>query len=104
MRRRGSTAELTVDNDLQDYGLRCRGYPNFSLRALSLFRRTTRINDGLKKFKKQADLAVSIFLFRIGCVVVVAAGKLAWTWWTSLWMRGRRARLRTARRLDVLPM
>jgi hypothetical protein len=46
------------------------------------FRRTTPINDGLKRFKKQADLAVSIFLLLIGCVVVVAVGKLAWTWWT----------------------
>jgi hypothetical protein len=48
------------------------------------FRRTTRISDGLKEFKKQANLAVSIFLFLVGCVVVVAAGKLVWTWWTSL--------------------
>ena len=48
------------------------------------FRRTTRINDGLKEFKKHANLAVSIFLFLIGCVVVAAAGKLAWTWWTAL--------------------
>jgi hypothetical protein len=48
------------------------------------FRRTTRINDGLKEFKKQANLAVSIFLFLIGCVVVFAAGKLAWTWWSLL--------------------
>ena len=48
------------------------------------FRRTTRINDGFKEFKKQANLAVSIFLFLIGCVVIVALGKLAWTWWTSL--------------------
>ncbi len=48
------------------------------------FRRTTRINDGLKEFKKQANLAVTIFLFLIGCVVAVAAGKLAWTWWTAL--------------------
>jgi hypothetical protein len=47
------------------------------------FRRTTPINDSLKKFKKQADLAVSIFLFLIGCVVVVATAKLAWTWWTA---------------------
>jgi hypothetical protein len=48
------------------------------------FRRTTRINDGLKEFKRHADLATSIFLFLIGCVVVIAVGKLAWTWWTSL--------------------
>jgi Na+/H+-dicarboxylate symporter len=48
------------------------------------FRRTTRINEGLKEFKKQANLAVSIFLLLIGCVVVFAAGKLVWTWWMSL--------------------
>jgi anaerobic C4-dicarboxylate transporter len=48
------------------------------------FRRTTRINEGLREFKKQANLAVSIFLFLIVCVVVFAAGKLAWTWWLSL--------------------
>jgi hypothetical protein len=48
------------------------------------FRRTTRINEGLREFKKQANLAVSIFLFLIVCVVVFAAGKLAWTWWSSL--------------------
>jgi NADH:ubiquinone oxidoreductase subunit 6 (subunit J) len=45
------------------------------------FRRTTRINESFREFKKQADLAVSIFLFLIVCVVVLAAGKLAWTWW-----------------------
>jgi hypothetical protein len=48
------------------------------------FRRTTRISDGLKEFKKQANLAVTILLFLIGCVVVAAVGKLAWTWWTAL--------------------
>jgi len=44
------------------------------------FRRPTRINEGFKEFKKQSDLAVSIFLFLIGCVVLFAAGKLVWTW------------------------
>src|SRR5215472_9857546 len=29
------------------------------------FRRTTRVNEGLREFKKQANLAVSIFLFLI---------------------------------------
>lgn len=48
------------------------------------FRRTTRLNEGVKEFKKQANLAVSIFLFLIGCVVAVAAGKLIWTWWSPL--------------------
>jgi len=46
-------------------------------------RRPTRINEGLTEFKKQANLAVSIFLFLIGCVVVFALGKLARTWWTA---------------------
>jgi len=46
-------------------------------------RRPTRINEGLTEFKKQANLAVSIFLFLIGCIVVFALGKLAWTWWTA---------------------
>ena len=46
--------------------------------------RTTRVSEGLSEFKKQANLAVSIFLFLIVCVVVFAAGKLAWTWWSSL--------------------
>jgi hypothetical protein len=44
------------------------------------FQRTTRVNEGLREFKKQANLAVSIIV----CVVVFAAGKLAWTWWSSL--------------------
>jgi anaerobic C4-dicarboxylate transporter len=48
------------------------------------FQRTTRVNEGLREFKKQANLAVSIFLFLIVCVVLFAAGKLAWTWWSSL--------------------
>ena len=52
------------------------------IRAI-FFQRPTRINEGLKEFKKQANLAVSIFLFLIGCLVVFAVGKLAWTWWTA---------------------
>jgi hypothetical protein len=47
------------------------------------FRRGTRINDSFREFKKHADLAVSILLFLIGCAVVIAVGKLAWSWWTS---------------------
>ena len=45
--------------------------------------RATRINNGFKEFKKQTNLAVSIFLFLIGCSVIVAAGKMAWMWWAS---------------------
>ena len=44
------------------------------------FRRPTRINEGFKEFKKQSDLAVWIFLFLIGCIVIFAAGKLVWAW------------------------
>jgi hypothetical protein len=38
----------------------------------------------LKEFRTQLDLAVWIFLGLIGCVVLFAAGRLAWSWWTSL--------------------
>ena len=44
------------------------------------FRRPSRLNEGFQEFKKQSDLAVSIFLFLIGCVVIFAAGKLVWAW------------------------
>jgi hypothetical protein len=44
------------------------------------FRRPTRLNEGFKEFKKQSDLAVSIFLFLIGCAVIFAVGKLVWAW------------------------
>jgi hypothetical protein len=43
----------------------------------------TPMSEGFKRFKKQADLAVSIFLVLIGGVVLVAVGKLAWAWWVS---------------------
>ena len=43
-------------------------------------RRPTRINEGFKEFKKRSDLAVSIFLLLIGCVVIFAVGKLIWAW------------------------
>ena len=58
--------------------------PIFLFVRSMFFRRSTRLNEGLKEFKKQANLAVSIFLFLIGCVVVFAAGNLAWTWWSLL--------------------
>ncbi len=47
------------------------------------FRRPTRVSAGFQEFKKQANLAVTIFLVLIACVVAVAVGKLAWAWWTS---------------------
>jgi hypothetical protein len=47
------------------------------------FRRTTPMSEGLKKFRKQADLAVSILLVFIGTVVAIAVANLAWTWLVS---------------------
>jgi hypothetical protein len=44
------------------------------------FQRPTRLNERFKEFKKQSDLAVSIFLFLIGGVVIFAVGKLVWAW------------------------
>jgi hypothetical protein len=49
--------------------------PMFLFVRSIFLRRTMRINEGLREFKKQANLAVSIFLFLIVCVVVFAAGK-----------------------------
>jgi hypothetical protein len=49
-----------------------------------LFRRPTKLGEGLREFKKQVDLAISIILGVVGCVMIFALGKLAWTWWTSL--------------------
>jgi phosphate/sulfate permease len=46
------------------------------------FRKPTRISEGVKEFKKQANLAVTMFLVLIACAVALAAGKLIWAWWT----------------------
>jgi hypothetical protein len=44
------------------------------------FRRPARISEGVKEFKKQSNLAVTILLILIGCVVAFTFVKLAWTW------------------------
>jgi hypothetical protein len=46
--------------------------------------RKTKIGAAFAEFKKQIDMAIYIFLGLIGCLVAVAFGKLAWTWWTQL--------------------
>jgi hypothetical protein len=46
------------------------------------FRRSTKVNEGLKEFKRQANLAVTILLFVIAGIVVITFAHLAWTWWT----------------------
>ena len=57
--------------------------PLFLFVRAVFFRKTTRINEGFKEFKKQTDLAIRIFLFLIGGVLLVAAGKLAWAFWSA---------------------
>jgi NADH:ubiquinone oxidoreductase subunit 6 (subunit J) len=57
--------------------------PLFLFIRSMFFRRSTPISEGLKEFKKQANLAVSIFLLLIGCVVAFATAKLVWAWWTA---------------------
>jgi NADH:ubiquinone oxidoreductase subunit 6 (subunit J) len=48
------------------------------------FRRPTKVSEGFQEFKKQANLAVTIFLYLIAIIVAVALGKLIWTWWAPL--------------------
>jgi hypothetical protein len=47
-------------------------------------RRPSRLGATLREFKQQVDLAIYIFLGIVGCVVVFALGKIAWTWWTAV--------------------
>jgi hypothetical protein len=49
-----------------------------------LFRRPSRVSEGVREFKKQIDYAVWIFLGLIAFVGLFAAGKLVWTWWEAL--------------------
>ncbi len=51
------------------------------LRAI-FFRRPTRMSEAFQELKKQVNLAVSILLVMITCIVIVALGHLAWTWWS----------------------
>ena len=48
------------------------------------FRRTSRLGEGMKEFRKQFDLAIWIFLGVVGVIFAVAIGKLIWTWWVAL--------------------
>jgi hypothetical protein len=58
--------------------------PLFLFVRAVFFRRSTRVSEAFTELKKRVNLAVTIFLVLIGCVVLFAVGKLAWTWWTSL--------------------
>lgn len=52
------------------------------LRSL-FFRRPSRLSESMREFKKQVDLAVSIFLGLVALVAAFALAKLAWTWWQT---------------------
>src|SRR5207244_12228635 len=77
VKRAARAAKQNRQNDFQNHF--AAAIPIFLFVRSVFFRRTTRVNEGLSEFKKQANLAVSIFLFLIVCIVVFAAGKLAWT-------------------------
>lgn len=47
-------------------------------------RRPSRFAEGWREFKKSVDLAITIFIGIIICIVAFAAAKFLWTWWTSL--------------------
>lgn len=48
-----------------------------------LFRRPSRMREGVQEFRKQADLAVWACIGLIGIVVAFALGKLVWAWWAA---------------------
>ena len=46
--------------------------------------RPTKFGAAWREAKKQVDLGITIFLVIIGCVFVIALGKLAWAWWATV--------------------
>jgi hypothetical protein len=45
------------------------------------FRRSRRLSEEMKTFRRNLDLALWIAVGVIGGIVAIALGKLAWTWW-----------------------
>jgi len=52
------------------------------LRAM-LGGRPTKLGAAMREFKKQVDLAITIFIGIIACIVVVALANLVWAWWIA---------------------
>lgn len=48
-----------------------------------LFRRSTRLAEEMKTFRKNFDRAIWVLLAFIGCMIAFGAAKLAWTWWIA---------------------
>ena len=53
------------------------------LRSVVL-RRPSRMREGMKEFRRQADLAVWACIGLVGVIVAFALGKLIWAWWSPL--------------------
>ena len=45
-------------------------------------KRPSKLGNALREAKKQVDLGIYIFLGIIGCVVVIALGRIVWAWWS----------------------
>ncbi len=58
--------------------------PLFLFLRTLLGRRPSKLGTMMREAKRQIDLAIWIFLGLIGCVLAVALGKIAWTWWTAV--------------------
>lgn len=46
-------------------------------------KRPSKLGNAFREAKKQIDLGITIFLAIVGCVVVIALGRIAWAWWTA---------------------
>jgi hypothetical protein len=57
--------------------------PIFLFVRAMLGRRPTKFGAAWREAKKQVDTGITIFLCIIGCIVVIALGRLAWAWWTA---------------------
>ena len=44
------------------------------------FKRSTRLSEGMREFRRQVDIAVWILLGLIGCVIAFGVAKLIWNW------------------------
>lgn len=58
--------------------------PVFLFLRTIFFRRPNRVSEATKEFKRQLDIGIYIFIGVVSTLVVIALGKLAYTWWSPL--------------------
>ncbi len=46
-----------------------------------LFRRPTRMSQGVQQFKRQFDIFIWLFIGTVGLVGALTFARIAWTWW-----------------------